>query len=347
MLNCVITLKVINCQLETEFHKDYLVTVIVPVYNVRKYIARCVGSLMEQTLNDVEFIFVNDASSDDSISTLKCVLEKYPQRQADVTILTHAKNKGLPAARNTGLFRATGRYIYHCDSDDYVEPSMLQDMYECAINSNADIVWADWFLSMTNNERYMPMLDSHTPQEAIKAMLSGGMKYNVWNKLVCRKLYADNDISFPTGYGMGEDLTMIKLFAFANKVVHLPKAYYHYNKTNSTAFSQTYSDRHLIELHHNIDDMSKFVSEHFGDEYECEVAFLKLEAKFPFLLSPNWRKVKKWKLWYPEANRFIMQNRYISTRNRMLQLWAAKDFWLLVRIYNFLFNKIIYGIIFK
>lgn len=88
---------------------------------------------------------------------------------------------------------------------------MLQDMYKYAVDNNADIVWADWYISMAGGERYMSMPDFQTPQEAVKAMLGGGMKYNVWNKLARRSLYVDNDISFPDGYGMGEDLTMIKL----------------------------------------------------------------------------------------------------------------------------------------
>ena len=169
----------------------------------------------------------------------------------------------------------------------------------------------------------------------------------MWNKLVRHNLYTDNEINFPTGYGMGEDLTMIKLFAFAKKTVHLPKAFYHYNKTNSTAFSQTYSDRHLVELRHNIDELTEFISGSFGTAFDKELAFLKLEAKFPFLLSPDMKRIKVWKSWYPEANRYISENTYISGKNRMLQEWASRDWWLLVQLYNFMFNKIIYGIIYR
>lgn len=296
---------------------------------------------MNQTLTDVEYIFVNDATTDDSIEVLQSVLEQFPKREQDVTIITHVRNEGLPAARNTGLSRATGKYIYHCDSDDYVDPSMLEDMYSFAVDNNADIVWSDWYLSLINHERYMSMPSFNTPKEAIKAMLGGGMKYNVWNKLVRTSLYVDNSIRFPSGYGMGEDLTMIKLFVFADKVIHLPKAYYHYNKTNSTAFSQTYSEKHLIELRYNIDDITKFVLCNLGTNYEQEIAFLKLEAKFPFLLFPDIKKIKLWKSWYPEANRYIKQNKYITRRNKILQQWADKDLWLLVKGYNILFNKII------
>ena len=118
--------------METEQSKCYAVSVIIPVYNVRNYIARCAESLMRQTLADVEFIFVDDASPDDSVNILLAVLEKYSNRQVHVKILTHHENNGLPASRNTGLEGANGKYIFHCVSDDYVEVSMLKEMYEYA-----------------------------------------------------------------------------------------------------------------------------------------------------------------------------------------------------------------------
>lgn len=341
------TLQTAICQLETKYQDDYAVSVIIPVFNVRDYISRCADSLMRQTLADVEFIFVDDASPDDSIEILRSVLSRYPERHQNVRIISHDENRGLPAARNTGLKLASGKYIFHCDSDDYVEVSMLKDLYEYAEANEADIIWTDWYMSMADCERYMHMPGFRTCEEAIRAMLSGGMKYNVWNKFVRRSLYTDNGISFPAGFGMGEDLTMIKLFAFAQNVLHLPAAYYHYNKTNSAAFSQTYSDRHLIELRHNVDDMTRFVAEHLGTGYEQETAFLKLEAKFPFLLSPDRSRMKIWKNWYPEADRFIKRNKYISAKNRILQTWAKNNLWILVKIYNILFNNIVYGIIYR
>lgn len=113
---------------------EYSVSVIIPVYNVGKFIERCARSLMEQTMDNVEYIFVDDASPDNSIQILQKVLADYPNRRDNVRILTHAENKGLPAARNTGLAVATGEYIFHCDSDDFVEPDMLEQLYGKAIN---------------------------------------------------------------------------------------------------------------------------------------------------------------------------------------------------------------------
>lgn len=226
------------------------VSVIVPIYNVSRFIKRCVESLFNQTLDDVEFIFVNDCTPDDSIDILKKVIADYPDR--NTMIINHEVNKGLPAARNTGLKAASGDYIFHCDSDDFIEPTMLNDLYYTACDDNADIVWCDWYLTFEKNERYMKQPDYDTPKEALKAMLTGKMKYNVWNKLVRGSLYEENGIFFPSGYGMGEDMTMIMLFAYAKNVKYLPKAYYHYVKLNTNAFSNTYSQKHLEELKYNV-----------------------------------------------------------------------------------------------
>lgn len=326
---------------------EYKVSVIIPVYKVEKFIGRCVKSLMEQTLRDVEYIFVDDASPDGSIAVLRNVLADYQERSNHVKILTHTENKGLPAARNTGLSVAQGEYIFHCDSDDFVEPEMLEKLYGYAVKENADIVWCDWYLSFENSERYMKQPAYDTPLEALKAMLGGAMKYNVWNKLVKLSLYINNDVRFPVGYGMGEDMTMMLLFAHAKKTIYFPRAFYHYVKLNTNAFSQTYSERHLQELQHNVATITNELEILFGNTLEQEIAFLKLEAKFPFLLSDDRKKQKLWDEWYPEANSYILKNRNISVRSRFVQWCAWKHLGVIVSMYRWLLNKIVYGIIYK
>lgn len=326
---------------------EYSVSVIIPVYNVGKFIERCARSLMEQTMDNVEYIFVDDASPDNSIQILQEVLADYPNRRDNVRILTHAENKGLPAARNTGLAVAKGEYIFHCDSDDFVEPDTLEQLYGNAIKCDADIVWCDWYLTFENSERYMKQPAYGTPLEALKAMLSGAMKYNVWNKLIRRSLYVENKIEFPAGYGMGEDMTIMLSFAYAERISYLPHAFYHYVKLNTNAFSQTYSKRHLQELQHNVTTITDKLETIFGNTLEQEISFLKLEAKFPFLLSDDSEKRKLWQEWYPEANRFILQNHNISMRSRIIQWCAWKHLNFVVSIYRWLLNRIIYGIIYK
>ena len=323
------------------------VSVIVPIYKVEKFIERCVRSLMEQTLNNVEYIFVDDASPDNSIQILQSVLREYSHRSQQINIITHGQNKGLPAARNTGLAVAKGEYIFHCDSDDYVEPDMLKQMYEVAKENHADIVWCDWYLTFEKKERYMNQPDYITPIDALKGMLGGAMKFNVWNKLVKRSLYIDNNITFPTGYGMGEDMTMMMLFAHANKIKYLPEAFYHYVKLNTGAFSQTYSDKHIVELRYNVDRIIDYIRSFFGDSLEKDLAFFKLDVKFPFLISGDYKKYQLWKEWYPEANTYILQNNNISARSRWIQWFAWKGHFWIVKLYHFLLMKVVYGIIYK
>lgn len=323
------------------------VSVIIPVYKVEIFIGRCIRSLMEQTLQETEFIIVDDCTPDNSISVAQKIIKEYPEREGQVRIIRHEVNQGLPAARNSGLAIATGEYVFHCDSDDFVEPGMLEQLYQVAKNEDADIVWCDWMLSFGQNERYMKQPSYVTPMEALKGMLSGVMKYNVWNKLVRHRLYVDNQISFPTGYGMGEDMTMINLFACAKKVAYVPGGYYHYVKLNSGAFSNTYSERHLKELHHNTDKTLAFLKNKFGEALTSEMEFFKLDIKYPFLITDDKRKYELWETWYPEANPYIGLNKNVSARRRMLQLLAVKKQFWLVSLYYKLVHKFIYGIVYR
>ena len=225
------------------------VSVIVPIYNVEPYIARCVESLMEQTLQEVEYIFVDDCATDNSIDILMRTLEKYPNRNKYVKVLKHKENKGLPAARNTGLKEATGKYIFHCDSDDYVESDMLKKLFEFAEEKNADYIWSDYYVSLNDGSRYKEQPDYVDVDQAFRGILRGEMAYNVWNKLVRKDLYKNNNIFFPSGNAMGEDMTMIMLLACATKVAYLHYGGYHYVTTNPGALTKKFSnEKSLKEL---------------------------------------------------------------------------------------------------
>lgn len=323
------------------------VSVIIPIFNVEKFIERCATTLMKQTLREVEYIFVDDATPDNSIRILEDVIAQNPYRREQVHIVHHSENKGLPAARNTGLALATGEYIFHCDSDDYVEPTMLEELYNAAQNNNADIVWCDWYLTFAQNERYMKQPSYDSALAALKAMLSGAMKYNVWNKLVRRSLYTDNNIVFPEGHGMGEDMTMIMLFVHTHNVTYLPKAFYHYVKLNTSAFCQTYSVHHLEDMLYNVKRITDYIQQYCRGKLTQELAFFKLETKFPFLITDDWTKYHLWQEWYPEANYYISKNKNISFRNRMVQWCAWKRQLWLVWLYYKVVYKFVYGILYR
>lgn len=304
------------------------VSVIIPIYNVEKYIIRCARSLLNQTYPNIEYIFVDDYTSDNSIVLLNEVIEEYPLRKKDVKIIHHESNLGLAAARNSGIKVATGKYIYHCDSDDFLEKEMIENLVMKAEMCDADYVWCDYYLTYEKTERYMKQPDVKSVNEAMVETLSGTMKYNVWNKLVRRSLYSDYNIVFPSGYGMGEDMTMIKLLTVAKSVAYIPRALYHYNRTNISAFTQTMSEKHLSDVKHNTDSTIAFVKQVYGDELNYYISLFQLEVKLPLLMTDNEECYIEWLKWFPESHLYIMKNTNISKRMRYVQYMASKhQFW--------------------
>lgn len=318
---------------------NYKVSVIVPVYGVEKMVERCARSILTQTIDNLEIIFVDDATPDDSMNIIKRVAQEYPSR--NIRFLTHTKNAGLPSARNTGLKIATGKYIFHCDSDDHIEPEMLEVLYRQAEENNADIVWCDWILETEKGSRYMKQPCYTSSEDALIGMLNGIMKYNVWNKLVKRDLYVKSYIQFPDGYGMGEDMTMIKLFCHAQNVCYVNQAFYHYANTNQTSFSNIYSDQHLKEVVHNTNALIDYIHKVFGNKYNRNIEFFKLEIKFPFLISNNKFQHDRWKSIFPESNISVYSNPDISFRRKLLQIMAANNQWWYVNLYHIVIFKLL------
>lgn len=325
---------------------EYKVSVIIPVYKVEKFIERCTRSLMEQTLADVEYIFVDDASPDGSIDVLRKVLVDYPERSGHVKILTHVENKGLPAARNTGLSVAQGEYIFHCDSDDFVEKDLLSTLYETACRKEADIVWCDYYISYPDNERYLKQPSYDTSEAAVKGMLHGRMKYNVWNKLVKRSLYTDYDISFPAGYAMGEDMTMIFLFSYANKVAYVGKALYHY-VSNTASMTNVPKPAHLVELKYNSDRVLSFLDKRYNGTWSEEGYSFMLLIKWPFLTGHNRAFYPLWKEWCPEANNYIWKRKDVAWRIRFIESCAAHGLFWIVTLHDWIVLRFLYSIMYK
>lgn len=298
---------------------------------------------MEQTLEDVECIFVDDGSYDNSIQILESAIRKYPKRIEHTKIIRHGINKGLPAARNSGLTEASGKYIFHCDGDDFIDPDMLEKMYRKAEDVSADMVWCDWWLSFENSERYMVQPKASTWDAALRSMLCGTMKYNVWNKLARRELY--DGIRFPEGRSMGEDMTMIKIASKARKVTYVSEALYHYRRTNTEALTQNYTDRKLQEIKDNTKDTIEYLRANCDlENQEREIRRFCLNVKLPFLFTGNRKDIARWREWFPEANSEIIGNKQQALRTRLIQWCAAHNMSVMVKLYYILVYKTIYGL---
>ena len=143
---------------------------------------------------------------------------------------------------------------------------------------------------------------------------------------------------------MGEDMTVILLTRFAGKVVHVPRGLYHYVKLNQGAFSNTSSARHLEDIRYNTERVLSALQETVDEK---DLALFKLNVKLPFLLSGRKEEYRLWREWYPEADRFALDNPCLPARTRWIQWAAAKGQFWLVSLYGFFVNKIYYGLKFR
>lgn len=321
------------------------ISVITPVYNVKTFVEKCVSSLMRQTFKDVEYIFVDDASTDGSIDILETIVAQYPEN--DVKILHHEKNSGLPATRKTGIEAARGEYIFNCDGDDFVEETMLEKMYAAVSMNDADYAYCDFYLSYENSERYMRCPAYNTPDEALrKGYLGGAMKYNVWNKLIRRSLY--KGVIFPVDHKKGgEDMIMLGILSKAKRVAYVPEALYHYVKTNAEAISEKFSEQRLIDIQYNANSAISVLEKNYPGDLTKEIALFKLNVKLPFLITDEKRRHNVWQQWYPEANAFIFDNEVLPLRTKLLEWCAAKKMWVVVTLYYKVVYKLIYAKLYK
>ena len=212
-----------DCDVWEKILKNYDVSIIVPIYNVEKFIEKCAITLMEQDYQNIEYIFVNDCTPDNSMQVLSDTLAKYPNRKDDIKIINNAQNSRASITRKNGLDIANGEYILFIDSDDWVELNMVSSMLKKAKETDADIVCCDYFLNFKNKEIYMINLNTNDAFQAIKDILSLKSYASMCNKLVKIDVY--NKIQFPT-FSNREDYFMnIQMFYYCKNFVYFNRAF--------------------------------------------------------------------------------------------------------------------------
>lgn len=220
-----------------------LISVIVPIYNVEKYIERCARSIFEQTYQNLEIIFIDDCTPDKSILILKNVLEDYPDRKSQTRIISHGRNRGLAAARLTGIKSSHGKYIQQVDSDDYISCNMIEQMCDEAEQKNADITVCDFNIVYPNKICHQSVGIPLDHIEFMNKVLTGEIHSSVCNKLIRRSLYIKNNVYPTEGINQLEDLSvMYKLLYFASRIAYISKPLYFYSMENPNSYTRIKMD---------------------------------------------------------------------------------------------------------
>ena len=280
-------------------------SVIIPVFKAEKDIERCCKALFGQTLDSIEYIFVDDCTPDDSVSVIEKTLESFPERANTIKILHQTKNSGVSACRQLGLQNATGEYIIHCDSDDWPELDMYQILYDKAIEEDAEVVCCDYMVEYDGSSDVVTFPDEYIDRPSFNTDPIEGA---VWNKLISRKLIDRCGAEFYQGINLGADfgfVTPCRVFSRKNAVVHKPL--YHYNQLNFNSITHNYSKERFMQ----VVDLAKRVDAYFTKyqkERECEreLCNLKFMSKMYFLVFSQARDIQLWKSLFPECHKYIL-----------------------------------------
>jgi glycosyltransferase involved in cell wall biosynthesis len=318
------------------------VSILVPIYNVSDYIERCALSLFNQTFSDIEYIFVNDATPDNSIELLQKVLTQFPQRSNQVKIIHHDTNKGVAAARNTAIGACNGNYIAMVDSDDYINPLMIELLYNKACAEDADIVVSD--ILYEYSDKSIPFYDivyDTIEENRYSILVNNKVCHALWNKLIRRSLYLHYDCTIPLGLNYGEDRhALVRFFYFAQKIVKVNEALYHYVQYNSNAITKRKERMHF----ENVLTFWKLLDEFLLKQKEFEkyrnaLELTRVQNKVRLMIDTHSSKLRKEYayMFSEEEKRHI--NYFKRGEKLMLLLVRYRQFWLTQLFHNLLLIK--------
>lgn len=247
------------------------ISIIVPVYNVAEYIERCWESIKNQTYRNIEVLFVDDCGTDDSISILERLIAGYGD--FGCTILRHERNRGLSAARNTGLAAATGDYIYFLDSDDDIVPECIESLVAPLSDGAKDIVIGDY--RVVGDGGYLPLLLDEgllgSNQEIISAYAAGKWYVMAWNKLCRKQFLVENNLYFKEGLIHEDVLWNFQVACKAQSMYVVKKPLYNYYVRGASIMTSMSIEKDLRIYLDVFDEITSFVKtegrQYGADEY--------------------------------------------------------------------------------
>lgn len=323
-----------------------LVSICVPVYNVGQYIERCCRSLFEQSYTNIEYIFVDDYSSDESIDIVRQTVLDYPERSGNVEIIKHKDNKGLSGARNSGIDASSGYFLLFVDSDDYIDPQTVELLVKQAIRDAADVVIYDTKFIYANKIVIPHRIVPSKKEDVVKYLLTYKLGPSVWGKLYKTSLIKDHGIRFIEGLNVGEDYcTSPRILYYANKVSHCNGCYYNYIKYNETSYTNNYKAKNIEDMIYAVSILDKF----FKSKDDCRIyedclqkAHLIVKANLLFNICRHRSTVWNFMPMVASLYQNMQQYNSVLPKKYKLVLWLAEH-----KLYNILCGYVNIGIYLK
>lgn len=302
--------------------KQIKVSILMPIYKVEMFLERTLDSIFTQSYSNIDYVFVNDCSPDNSLQVLKNTIAKYEVEESRYTIVNHQKNEGIAVSRADCLANAKGDYVYFVDSDDWIEKDAVEKMVSATKEGTIDIVGCDFMKDyMSGKTTYHHENYAETCRENMLRCLNYDIATVLWKLLIRRSLF-DEFIICPIN--IGEDyIISVKLYYYAKSFVSLNKAFYHYVQYNQNRLSF-----HSLQSIYDHIDCVKIIESFLGDKGICnnelkELLLLrKFNIKSNFVLNKKLLSEKSYKDTFPEAKGVWKKMNY--SRIECVKFWIAE-----------------------
>lgn len=257
------------------------VSLIIPVYNVEHYVQRALLSALSQTYVSIEYILVDDCGQDNSMALVQKILSNHP-RKNEVFIYKHEKNRGLSAARNTGLIKATGEYIYFMDSDDEITEDCIEKHYGAIVGKDADFTIANTRLEGAKSIHVKPISSDVENEYPLLSYMKRKWSISAWNKLYRRSFLVDNNFCFKEGLLHEDILWSYQLSCKAQKIALVEEATYIYKIHQGSITTDKNGSRKIESLLYILrfvdNDEKKNISSEFLNAYYGMFDFWRLNT---------------------------------------------------------------------
>lgn len=274
------------------------ISIIVPIYNVKKYLAKCLDSVINQTLRDVEIICVNDGSTDGSAE----ILQEYSKKD-DRIIVINQKNQGLSAARNSAMVKARGEFLGFVDSDDWISENYFEELYNVAKKYSAEVSCCSFMRAYSSGKlkkRFDVALESVFEDASLKFRAADMPKCcYVFNKLFKRELIERLGLKFISGMYFEDTYFSIRAVYFANKLAVTPATMYYYRVNENSITRGEQTDKKQIDRRAAKQDFIQFAYKHYikcDEKYFMKEKILHYIGGILVMKICVWETIKKYYL---------------------------------------------------
>lgn len=286
-----------------------LVSILVPIYRVEQYIERCARSLFEQSYENLEFVFVDDCSPDNSVQILERIIKDYPFRAERVHIIRHEKNKCALEARKTAIKYSNGEFLSHVDSDDWLEPNAIELLMQKQQATGADIVSGRQMVHFPGGRtKERGSGQGMGKDELLRNLCTHSCTSVLWGRIIRRGLYTEQSIISDARGSYAEDfLVLPQLVYYATSIGSIDDVVYHYNRENENAMTSALHESPQIQLEYL---------------YSHEIVSRFFEDKDPVCYSFSDKTARKY---YYLFMKYQVQNRNKSGYNMIMQSFVQNE----------------------